>query len=52
MGEAELGRLDIPTCEESVKKSFQTLHRDQSVSDMRTRNRPQGCLRLVVKLFA
>ena len=25
-GEAELGRLDISTCEESVKKSFHTFH--------------------------
>ena len=25
-GRPNLGRLDIPTCAESVKKSFQTLH--------------------------
>ena len=34
MGEADLGRIDIPTCEESVKKSFQTLHGI----------RPRGCI--------
>ena len=42
MGEAELGRIDIPTCDESVKKSFQTLHG----------LRPRGCIALVVELFA
>lgn len=42
MGEAELGWIDIPTCDEGVKKSFQTLHG----------NRPRGCIALVVKLFA
>jgi hypothetical protein len=40
MGEVDLGLLDIPTCDERVKKSFQTRHSVSPVSDILAPNRP------------
>jgi hypothetical protein len=52
MGEAELGRIDIPMRDKSVKKSFQTFHRISPFLTYSPEINLKNVMRLVVKLFA